>query len=155
MEIKKILKTQDLIEKLPYSEPFLFVKDILSVSSEGISGTYTFKSDAYFYEGHFKDKPVTPGVILTECMAQIGLVCYGIFLLSEEDVSEKTNFALSSTEIDFYLPVFPGEKVKVVSEKIYFRFNKLKCKVKMLNIKEEIVAKGTISGMILKENNTK
>lgn len=149
------MKSKEIIAKLPYSEPFLFVDQILAVSTENISGTYTFNKDAYFYEGHFKNNPITPGVILTECMAQIGLVCFGIFLLSEEDISENTGFALSSTEIDFYRPVFPDEKVKVVSEKIYFRFNKLKCKVKMLNIKNEIVAQGTISGMLLKESKIK
>tara|TARA_B100002051_G_C16461138_1_gene498521 strand:+ start:82 stop:528 length:447 start_codon:yes stop_codon:yes gene_type:complete len=140
---------QYIIDQLPYSEPFLFVDEILSVSEDNISGTYTFKKDLTFYEGHFKDNPVTPGVILTECMAQIGLVCLGIFLLKDETSSEKINLALSSTEIDFYCPVFPGEKVKVVSVKEYFRFNKLKCKVKMLNAKDETIAKGTISGMIV------
>lgn len=140
---------QYIIDQLPYSEPFLFVDEILSVSEDNISGTYTFKKDLTFYEGHFKDHPVTPGVILTECMAQIGLVCLGIFLLKDETSSEKINLALSSTEIDFYCPVFPGEKVKVVSVKEYFRFNKLKCKVKMMNAKDEIIAKGTISGMIV------
>lgn len=129
--------------------------EILSISEEGIIGTYTFSQDSYFYEGHFKNSPVTPGVILTECMAQIGLVCFGIFLLEKEQTSDKTNFALSSTDINFYLPVFPGEKVKVISEIIYFRFNKLKCKVKMLNDKDEIVAQGSISGMILKETDSK
>lgn len=136
--------------KLPYSEPFLFVDEIVSVSEEAIKGTYTFRSDSFFYKGHFKNNPITPGVILTECMAQIGLVCFGIYLLEEQNLSEKTAFALSSTEIDFYLPVFPDEKVTVVSEKVYFRFQKLKCTVKMLNIKNEVVAKGIISGMILK-----
>lgn len=143
------MKYQYIINQLPYSEPFLFVDEVLSVSEDNILGTYTFKKDLIFYEGHFKDNPVTPGVILTECMAQIGLVCLGIFLLKDETSSEKINLALSSTEIDFYCPVFPGEKVKVVSVKEYFRFNKLKCKVKMLNAKDEIIAKGTISGMIV------
>lgn len=140
---------QYIIDQLQYSEPFLFVDEVLSVSEERISGTYIFKKDLFFYEGHFKNNPITPGVILTECMAQIGLVCFGIYLLKDEISSEKINFALSSTEIDFLLPVFPEEKVNVVSEKIYYRFNKLKCKVKMLNAKEETIAKGTISGMIV------
>ncbi len=142
------MKNTEIISQLPYSEPFLFVDEVLSVSEENISGTYTFHKDAFFYNGHFKNNPVTPGVILTECMAQIGLVCLGIYLLNEENSSVNPTFALSSTEIDFYLPVFPGEKVTVLSEKKYFRFNKLKCEVKMLNAKKEIVAKGTISGMI-------
>ncbi len=131
--------------------------EILSVSDKGITGNYTFHQDLFFYDGHFKSNPVTPGVILTECMAQIGLVCFGIYLLKEENISEseEASFALSSTEIDFYIPVFPNEKVTVISEKIYFRFQKLKCKVKMLNAKDEIIAKGTISGMILKDRKLK
>ncbi|SRX56189.1 3-hydroxyacyl-ACP dehydratase FabZ family protein [Aequorivita sp. CIP111184] len=149
------MKHNYILNSLPYSEPFLFVDEILSVSEYAIKGTYTFEHDAYFYKGHFKDYPITPGVILTECMAQIGLVCFGIYLLNGKTISEKSTFALSSTEIDFYLPVYPGEKVSVVSEKIYFRFQKLKCKVKMLNAKEQVIAKGTISGMILKENKSK
>lgn len=141
-----------IIDKLPYTEPFLFVDELLSVSEESIVGTYIFSTDLYFYKGHFKNDPITPGVILTECMAQIGLVCFGIYLLRDEISLEKINVALSSTEIDFHCPVFPGEKVAVISEKIYFRFNKLKCKVKMVNSKDEIVAKGTISGMIVNKD---
>lgn len=147
--LKNNLKNNLIISQLPYSEPFLFVDEILSVSEENISGTYTFQKNAFFYKGHFKNNPVTPGVILTECMAQIGLVCLGIYLMNEESNSDNQTFALSSTEIDFYLPVFPGEKVTVLSEKKYFRFNKLKCEVKMLNVNDEIVAKGTICGMII------
>ncbi|MDC7999859.1 FabA/FabZ family ACP-dehydratase [Aequorivita todarodis] len=141
------MKRTEIIAQLPYSEPFLFVDEVLAVSGENISGTYTFQKNAFFYKGHFKNNPVTPGVILTECMAQLGLVCLGIYLLGKEKSSSNPTFALSSTEIDFYLPVFPGEKVTVFSEKKYFRFNKLKCEVKMLNANNEIVASGIISGM--------
>ena len=145
------MEHKQIIEKLPYSEPFLFVDELTSVSKEGVSGNYTFKKDSFFYKGHFKHNPVTPGVILTECMAQIGLVCLGIYLLEKDNTSKETKFVMSSTEIDFYLPVFPGEKVNVVSEIKYFRFQKLKCNVRMLNSKNELIAKGTISGMILTE----
>ena len=69
---------QEIIALLPYQEPFLFVDELTTISSEGVTGNYTFKKDAYFYKGHFKNNPITPGVILTECMAQIGLVCLGI-----------------------------------------------------------------------------
>ncbi len=143
---------ESIFAKLPYSKPFLFVNELSSVTAEGAKGSFTFDKDAYFYEGHFKDYPITPGVILVECMAQIGVVCLGIFLLENEYDLKNTNFALSSTDIDFYLPVFPGETVTVVSEKVYFRFNKLKCKVSMFNAKNNLVAKGSISGMILKED---
>lgn len=120
------------------------------ISTERVEGYYTFKKDEYFYQSHFKENPVTPGVILIECMAQIGLVCLGIYLLNSEEVSVKTSVAFSSSQVDFLIPVFPGEKVNVVSEKVYFRFNKLKCKVKMFNEKGELVAIGELSGMVKK-----
>ena len=120
-----------------------------AISDEGITGHYTFKKNETFYEGHFKNNPITPGVILTECMAQIGLVCLGIYLLKDELNSEnQPQIALTSHQMDFYLPVLPEEKVTVISDKEVFRFNKLKCKVKMFNEKGELVARGIISGMM-------
>lgn len=145
----KRLTKEQIIKHLPYKHPFLFVDELLHLSENRVEGIYTFKKDEYFYQGHFKNNPITPGVILTEVMAQIGVVCLGIFLF-KDGVSEhqKPQVALTSHEMDFFLPVLPGEKVKVVSEKIYFRFNKLKCNVKMMNEKDELVCRGTIAGML-------
>jgi 3-hydroxyacyl-[acyl-carrier-protein] dehydratase len=140
---------QNILEKLPYSKPFLFVDQLLSISENGVEGIYQFKEDEYFYEGHFKENPVTPGVILIECMAQIGLVCLGIFISSEQETKDKPQITLVNSQVDLLLPVYPGDTVKVVSEKEYFRFGKLKCKVKMLNDSDELVCKGIISGMVV------
>jgi 3-hydroxyacyl-[acyl-carrier-protein] dehydratase len=143
------MTSKEIIQLLPYQKPFLFVDDLTMVSDKGITGHYTFKNNEYFYQGHFKDNPVTPGVILTECIAQIGVVCLGIYLM-KDTISEniQPQIALTSSQIDFFLPVFPNEKVTVVSEKEVFRFNKLKCKVKMFNGKNELVCRGAISGML-------
>ena len=142
---------EKIISLLPYQSPFLFVDELQTVDEEGITGSYTFQETAFFYKGHFKNNPVTPGVILTETMAQIGLVAFGIYLLSlaekKADLT-KAQIALTSTEIDFFIPVLPNEKVKVVSKKEYFRFNKLKCHVEMFNEKEELVCRGKIAGMM-------
>ena len=81
-------------------------------------------------------------------MAQIGLVCLGIYLLNNE-FSKNTSIALTSTNIDFLKPVFPNEKVTIISEKMYFRFGKLKCKVTMKNKNEEVVCRGEIAGIIV------
>jgi 3-hydroxyacyl-[acyl-carrier-protein] dehydratase len=143
------MKKEQIIQLLPYEKPFLFVDGIDTISDHDVTGHYTFKEDEIFYEGHFKNNPITPGVILTECMAQIGLVCLGIYLLKDElDESVKPQIALTSHQMDFYLPVLPTEKVTVISEKEVFRFNKLKCKVRMINVKGELVCRGVISGML-------
>ncbi len=138
----------NIIQKLPYTKPFLFVDELLHLDENGVEGTFIFHQDMDFYKGHFKDNPITPGVILTETMAQIGVVCLGIFLLGK-DFNTETKIALTSSEIEYLKPVYPNEKVTVVSEKDYFRFGKLKCRVKMFNANDEEVCRGTIAGMIV------
>jgi len=137
-----------IIANLPYTKPFLFVDELIHISENGTEGTYTFNENLDFYKGHFKDNPITPGVILTEVMAQIGLVCLGIYLINDE-LNTKQSIALTSTDIEFLKPVYPNEKVTVISEKIYFRFGKLKCKVQLLNQNKEQVCTGTIAGIII------
>lgn len=140
---------QHILKQLPYSSPFLFVDELLHIDENGSEGRYTFRKDAYFYQGHFKGNPVTPGVLLTECCAQIGLVALGIYLLNKDDTTnnQKLQIALTSSTMEFYLPVYPEEQVRVVSEKKYFRFQKLNCLVKMYNSANKLVCKGTIAGM--------
>lgn len=141
----------DIIEALPFSEPFLFVDEIIKADDQGITGAYTFRPESFFYRGHFKGNPVTPGVIVIETMAQIGLVCLGIWLLKKENHSFEGMLALSNTNVDFFKAVMPGERVVVTSKKEYFRFNKLKCHVKMSNSKGETVCTGVMSGMLIGE----
>jgi 3-hydroxyacyl-[acyl-carrier-protein] dehydratase len=140
-----------LISQLPYQDPFLFVDTIENVSEDFIKGSYTFKASSWFYKGHFKDHPITPGVILTECAAQIGLASLGLFILSQDKNSDlgQIRLAMTSTNIEFLKPVLPDEKVIIEAEKIYFRFNKLKSSVKMFNINGDLILRGDIAGVIL------
>ncbi len=136
-----------IIARLPYSKPFLFVDEIISIDENGVEGKFTYDPEMDFYKGHFKDFPVTPGVILTETMAQIGVVCLGIFLTKNDD-QNNLGVAFTSADAEFMKPVFPGETVFVTSKKIYFRFGKLKCEVTMKNSRDEIVCKAIIAGML-------
>jgi 3-hydroxyacyl-[acyl-carrier-protein] dehydratase len=144
----------DILKYLPYKSSFLFVDDVTALDENGVTGNYTLKSDAFFYEDHFPGNPVTPGVIITEIMAQIGLVVLGIYLMAsgtkqEGAVMDEASFPLlTSTNVEFFKMVLPEEKVIVTSKKQYFRFGKLKCLVEMHNTVGELVAKGVFSGII-------
>jgi 3-hydroxyacyl-[acyl-carrier-protein] dehydratase len=148
------MTSEEIILALPYEPPFLFVDELTTLSEKYVKGSYTFKEDEYFYSGHFRHHPVTPGVILIEVMAQIGLVCMGLWMLKDElPEDSKTTIALTSSHVDFFIPIFPGEKVIIESHREYFRFNKLKCKVSLYNEKQVLACRGMISGMInTKEN---
>jgi 3-hydroxyacyl-[acyl-carrier-protein] dehydratase len=143
----------EILSHLPYTKPFLFVDELDEIDENGVKGSYTFDPELDFYKGHFKDHPVTPGVILTETMAQIGLVCLGIYLSGSAEGGMPGHVMLTSTAIDFMKPVFPGEKVAVTAQKVYFRFKKLNCTVQMTNAAGEVVCKGTIAGMVTNKMN--
>jgi 3-hydroxyacyl-[acyl-carrier-protein] dehydratase len=141
------MELTDILAKLPYSKPFLFVDELLHADENSISGTYTYSAELDFYKGHFKDNPVTPGVILTETMAQIGLVCLGICLLGDT-FTKDTVIAFTSADMQFLKPVYPNEKITVTSQKTFFRFGKLKCDVIMKNEAGQEVCKGILAGMM-------
>ena len=141
----------DIISLLPYKKPFLFVDELLELNEEGAVGRYHVREDEYFFEGHFPGNPVVPGVILTEIMAQVGLVSLGLFLTAEEDRGS-VRPAFSSASVDFLSMALPNDVLEITSKKIYFRFGKLKCSVSCKKSDGTIVAKGELSGMIVKSN---
>jgi len=150
----------NILNHLPYKSSFRFVDNISHLDEHEVVGDFTLKEDAFFYEDHFAGNPITPGVIITEIMAQIGLVVLGIFLILKEsgfnlDAEQEMFPLLTSTDVSFYKMVLPGQKVTVVSKKQYFRFGKLKCYVEMLDSNKELVAKGTFSGIIKKVDGLK
>ncbi|MEA1786392.1 FabA/FabZ family ACP-dehydratase [Arenibacter sp. GZD96] len=143
---------KNILTQLPYAPPFLFVDRLLHIDEHGAEGSFTFRDDLDFYRGHFTHQPVTPGVILTECCAQIGLVCFGLYLSNKTNTLSnfsQPQVALSSAEMEFLKPVYPSETVTVKSTLMYFRFQKLKCAVRMNNEKDELVCRGALAGMII------
>lgn len=106
-----------ILNYLPYKSSFLFIDNITALDHNGVTGDYTLRGDSFFYEDHFVGNPVTPGVILTEIMAQIGLVVLGIYLIkdaaSKQDISLGDNSfpLLTSTDVSFFQMVLPGQRL--------------------------------------------
>ncbi len=132
-----------ILPLMPYGPGFLYVDEIVRADEDGIIGTYRFPPEAKYYDDHFPGNPVTPGVLITEAAAQIGLVAYSIWLGGR--ISGQV--ALTASNMQFLKPVPPGSTIEVRSAKIYNRFGKLKCSVAVW-CKGELVAEGTLEGMI-------
>ena len=163
---------QYIFDHLPYKSSFRFVDEISFLDQDKVIGNYTPKEDAFFYKDHFPGNPVTPGAILTEIMAQIGLVVLGIYLITPvpepatpvpepaapagpaaptADAAGAPIFPLlTSTEVSFLKMALPGQKITVISHKEYFRFDKLKCRVEAQDASGERLARGIFSGIIKK-----
>ncbi|MCK5379287.1 MAG: beta-hydroxyacyl-ACP dehydratase, partial [Acidobacteria bacterium] len=140
---------ETILEHLPQQEPFRFVDRILEVDDDHIVATYRFRPEHDFYRGHFPGNPVTPGVILIESMAQVGVVAMGIYLLSREAPEKVGKVVTMFTDVamDFTGVVRPGDEVTITGHKQFFRRLKLRSKVEMKLADGTTVASGTVSGM--------
>jgi len=152
MEADAAIK-QEVFELVPQQAPFRFIDEIISLDEEQIVGAYRFREDEYFYRGHFPGRPITPGVILIETMAQIGVVAFGMYLLAcQKNIRpSQLNGPLSlfslADGIEFKGIVKPGERVIVKGKKIYMRKGALKVDINMERENGEVVCVGQLAGM--------
>jgi 3-hydroxyacyl-[acyl-carrier-protein] dehydratase len=147
-------KFSRILSLVPQQKPFRFVDRIIEVDEQRIVGQYTFREDEWFYRGHFPGNPVTPGVVLVECMAQIGLVAFAMHLKLSAGLDPSEYVTLfQETQVEFLKTVLPGDTVTVKAEQIYWRRGKLKAKIDLYLPGEVLAASGTMAGMGVKSNN--
>ncbi|MBI28705.1 MAG: 3-hydroxyacyl-[acyl-carrier-protein] dehydratase FabZ [Pelagibacteraceae bacterium] len=105
-EIKKII---------PHRKPFLFLDslDIIERGKSGI-GHIFFKEDEFFFEGHFPNNPIVPGVIIVEALAQAAGVVSGYEFIKED---RKVLF-MSISSVKFRKPVKPNQALSLHVSKL-------------------------------------
>ena len=144
------LTSAEILTYIPQQKPFRFIDQIIYINEQEICGSYTFKKDEFFYTGHFPNKAITPGVILLECMSQIGVVAFGIYLLSISlPVDEIKNWLTMFTDaqVEFFKSVYPGDTVTVTAKKIFWRKMKLRTQIEMYDQHQNVLATAIASGI--------
>jgi 3-hydroxyacyl-[acyl-carrier-protein] dehydratase len=140
---------QRILELLPQARPFRFVDELIEIDREHVLCKYTFREDEFFYPGHFPGEPITPGVILTEAMAQ-AMALHAMYLLSLDlppDELEQHRALLTDAHVEFRKPVFPGQTVYARSVATAWRRKKLRSDVELRDESDQLLASGTLSGM--------
>jgi 3-hydroxyacyl-[acyl-carrier-protein] dehydratase len=150
--VTELLSKEAVLAAVPQRKPFRFIDEILELNNDRITGRYRFREDEYFYEGHFPNNPITPGVILIETMGQIGVVALGIYLAHQVNDAGLSGMTTVVTEanVEFTGVVRPGDEVTVKARKVYFRRMKLKVEAEMTRSDGTTVCSGEVAGMGVK-----
>lgn len=115
---------QEILRLLPHRYPFLLVDRILSmtegpvVAGSKVTGLKNVSVNEPFFQGHFPENPVMPGVLILECMAQVG-GC--LFFVGEGKPGKKLMYLSGVDKVRFRRPVFPGDQLVVVAEILQVR----------------------------------
>ena len=106
----KTLNIEEIKDIIPHRYPFLFV-DKVSIEEVGVKGI-GYKSvtiNEPFFQGHFPEVPVMPGVLIVETMAQVGAV----ILLSNEKFKGKIPYFAGINKVRFRRKVVPGDTLRM------------------------------------------
>ena len=105
-----IMDVNEIRQILPHRYPFLLVDRILEMDSERIVGIKNVTVNELFFNGHFPDFPVMPGVLIVEAMAQTA----GVLVLKNIPDRDKKLVLLVSVEAaKFRRPVVPGDQLRI------------------------------------------
>ncbi|HRD55027.1 MAG TPA: 3-hydroxyacyl-ACP dehydratase FabZ [Parachlamydiaceae bacterium] len=113
----KNLDIKEIIKILPHRYPFLLVDRILEIDLEkgSIVGQKNLTMNEAFFQGHFPDAPIMPGVLILEALAQAG----GVLVHLKGQV-EKIAVLLNISQAKFRHPVRPGDVLLLKCEGIHF-----------------------------------
>lgn len=113
-----MLSATDIQKIMPHRYPFLLVDRILELEPmKRAVGIKNVTINEQFFQGHFPGKPVMPGVLILEAMAQVG----GIAMLYPEENRGKLAFFAGMERVKFRKPVVPGDQLRMVAEIIKVR----------------------------------
>ena len=109
-----ILNIDQIKKLIPHRKPFLFIEECKIIEKGKVGESFrTFDETEYFFEGHFPNNPIVPGVVIVEAMAQTAGVIVSENLINANDQSV---LFMSINKAKFRKPVLPNYKIKFYVE---------------------------------------
>lgn len=116
--MENTLRTMDINEiheYLPHRHPFLFVDRVTSVeANKSITGYKNVSINESYFQGHFPDMPILPGVYILEALAQISGIL-GFVTTNKKPSENLVHYFAGSNKVRFKRPVVPGDQLRLES----------------------------------------
>lgn len=117
-----VLDIYDLLKIMPHRYPFLLIDKVVEFDAEAksIVGIKNVTINEPFFQGHFPEKPIMPGVLIMEALAQTGCL---LLLNSLDDFSDKLVVFMGINNAKFRRQVIPGDQLVMEVKMINKKFN--------------------------------
>jgi len=143
------IDTRRIMEMIPHRHPFLMIDEVVDVvANERATGIKNVSIDENYFKGHFPARPVMPGVLIIEAMAQTAAVLV-VHTLGPKSEGKLVYF-MSVDNARFRRPVFPGDRLDVHVVKQRHRGNVWKFEGRA-KVGTNLMAEAVFAAMILDE----
>lgn len=115
--MEEYIDIEELKEILPHRYPFLLIDKVTElIPGKSVTAIKNVSINDWFFEGHFPGKPVMPGTLVIEAMAQVSILLY--HSAYENKLKRRPDYYLGSVKARFIQPVYPGDQLKLISETV-------------------------------------
>jgi len=140
------IESQQIMEIIPHRYPFLLIDRVIHiVKDKSAIGIKNVTINEPFFEGHFPNHPIMPGVLIIEAMAQTSAI---LVAKTTETKSDKALYFMTIDRTKFRKPIGPGDQIHLHVTKTQNRGNVWKFKGQAL-VNENIMAEANYSAMIM------
>ncbi|GAB4387308.1 MAG: 3-hydroxyacyl-ACP dehydratase FabZ [Thermodesulfovibrionales bacterium] len=132
---------------LPHRYPFLLVDRVTGMEKEkSITGLKNVTVNEEFFQGHFPENPIMPGVLIVEALAQLS----GLLAIKSADKSVKSVYFMSIEKAKFRKPVVPGDQLRLEAKVLQRRGNvwRFACAA---HVEDKVVSEAEITAMMAEE----
>ena len=137
-----ILERDDILARIPHRPPFLFV-DRIEILQDGLAavGTVALQEENPIFGGHFPGRPIVPGVLMIECVAQVAAALFSS--PTEGDPDFRGRWFAGVEAVRFKRPVHPGQTMRVEArvDRRLGRFVKVRGRIRC---EDAVAMEGTI-----------
>ena len=144
------MNIDDILKRLPHRYPFLLIDKVLDVQpGQSIVALKNVTINEPFFPGHFPERPVMPGVIVIEALAQATAI---LSMMTSQKIAEKGSlyYLVGIDNARFRKPVSPGDQLYLTANLLYSKRNILKFDTKA-TVNQQEVCTAEIMGAYRKE----